>query len=150
MWQGSTVPWILLVRELFFICEGDPSQPQGQFQEEFPWGWREKTAFRHPEHRHHPVQSVETKLFQTGHSLVWVRKLEIKTTQPHQTQPFPFYISVLSCVIWRGWPTTSLLSCSAQTVHVDYIYLPTYKFNHSGVIGVKFGEFLMCPRTNHL
>lgn len=123
---------------------------RGSFRRNSHGGVREKTAFRHPEHRLHPVQSVETKLFQTGHSLVWVRRLGIKTTQPHQTQPFSFYISVLSCVRWRGWPITSLLSSSAQTVHVEYIYLPIYKLNHSGVIGVKFGEFLMCPRTNHL
>lgn len=69
---------------------------RGSFRRNSHGGVREKTAFRHPEHGHHPVQSVETKLFQIGHSLVWVRRLEIKTIQPRQTQPFPFYISVLS------------------------------------------------------
>ena len=30
------------------------------------------------------------------------------------------------------------------------MYLTIYKLNHSGVIGVKFGEFLLCPKSRFM
>ena len=123
---------------------------RGSFRRNSHGGVREKTAFRHPEHGHHPVQSVETKLFQQDILLCGLGDLKSRQFS-HARHSLSLSISqYFPCVTWRGWPITSLLSASAETVHVEFIYLTIYKLNHSGVIGVKFGEFLLCSKSRFM
>ena len=96
---------------------------RGSFRRNSHGGVREKPAFRYPGHRRHPVRSVETKLFQTGHSLVWVRRLDIKTTQPHQTHPFLCYTSVLSlCNMERMANNISAICFSSNNTCRIYVF----------------------------